>query len=78
MCGAFFWGIGGWVGGTRSYCFNCGYHDLGHGVGTALLIYLCICNIFNITVSNIGCIVSNDCMSVNNELQKICEEVALS
>ena len=24
-----FQGIGGWVGGTRSRCFNSGYHDLG-------------------------------------------------
>jgi len=29
MCGLFFWGIGGWVGGTRSRCFNCAYLDLG-------------------------------------------------
>jgi len=28
MCGVFFLGIGGWVEGTRSRCFNCGYHDL--------------------------------------------------
>ena len=29
MCVVFFQGIGGWVGGTRSRCFNSGYHDLG-------------------------------------------------
>jgi len=29
MCVVFFEGIGGWVGGTRSHCFNSGYHDLG-------------------------------------------------
>jgi len=28
MCGLFFWGIGGGVGGTRSRCFSGGYHDL--------------------------------------------------
>jgi len=27
MCGVFVWGLGG--GGTRSRCFNSGYHDLG-------------------------------------------------
>jgi hypothetical protein len=33
MCGVFFEGAGDWVGGkrggTRSRCFNSGYHDLG-------------------------------------------------
>jgi len=29
MCGLFFEGIGGWLGGTRSPCFNSGYPDLG-------------------------------------------------
>jgi len=29
MCGVFFEGIGGWVRGTRSRCFNSGYRDLG-------------------------------------------------
>jgi len=32
MCGVFFEGVGDWVGGgsggTRSHCFNSGYHDL--------------------------------------------------
>jgi len=27
-CGGVFWGVGG-GGGTRSCCFNSGYHDLG-------------------------------------------------
>jgi len=27
MCGVLIEGIGGWVGGTRSCCFNSGYHD---------------------------------------------------
>jgi len=51
MCGVFFEGIGGWVGGTRSRCFNRGYHDLGllrvdyHYViiGIISKIYLKIC-----------------------------------
>ena len=29
MCGVFFEGIGGWVGGPRSRCFISGYRDLG-------------------------------------------------
>jgi len=29
MCGEFFGGIGGWVGGVRSRCFSSGYRDLG-------------------------------------------------
>jgi len=30
MCGVFVWGLGR-GGGTRSRCFNSGYHALGHG-----------------------------------------------
>jgi hypothetical protein len=41
------------------------------------IAYLFIYNLFNIAVSNIGCIVSNDCMSVNNELQRILQESSL-
>jgi len=28
MCGVFVWGLGGRGEGTRSRCFNSGYHDL--------------------------------------------------
>ena len=35
------------------------------------IVYLFIYNLFNIAVSNIGCIVANDCMTTNNELQRI-------
>jgi len=29
MFGVFFWGIGDWVEGTGSRCFNSGLHELG-------------------------------------------------
>jgi len=43
MCGVFFEGIGGWVGGKRSRCFNSGYHDLGllQLIYHYLFMYIC-------------------------------------
>ena len=41
MCGVLFWGIGGWMGGTRSRCFNSGYHDLGAVISElSLVVYV--------------------------------------
>ena len=39
MCVMFFEGTGHWVGGTRSSCYNSGYHDLGLLQVETLLYY---------------------------------------
>jgi len=44
MCGVFFDGIAGWVGGgTRSRCYNSGYHDPRDVMSELSLVAMYIC-----------------------------------